>query len=408
MANVTFVLKEPNSKKETLIYMMFSFDNMRLKISTGEKILPFFWNSSKNRAKESKQFPEYPEFNSFLDKLESDVKNIYRKLKNENITPTIDLLKHHLNNERNNILDSKISFRNFANNYIEESKNNKAKSTVVTYKTCLDHLDRFSQENKIPLEFESINVDFYNKFIVYLNKNNLSQNTVGKQIKILKAFLNEATERDINTNLDFRKKKFKKLTEETDKIYLSIQEIEKIYSIKLHNHRKYDIARDLFIIGCCTGLRFSDFSQLIKENIIENNKLKLKTQKTGETVVIPLHKYVLEIFKKYNGELPRVISNQKLNEYIKLICKIAKIKEMTETSITKGGKLEKQISPKYMLVSTHTARRSFATNLFLADVSSITIMKITGHKTEKSFLRYIRISQEENANKLLNHPFFKI
>jgi integrase len=95
-----------------------------------------------------------------------------------------------------------------------------------------------------------------------------------------------------------------------------------------------------------------------------------------------------------------------MNEYIKKVGEIAKINEMTMSSITRGGMIEKTTTEKYKLISTHTARRSFATNLFLADVPAITIMKITGHKTDKSFLRYIRISQEENANKLLNHPFF--
>ena len=164
--------------------------------------------------------------------------------------------------------------------------------------------------------------------------------------------------------------------------------------------------RDLFILGCYTGLRFSDFTQIVKENILEGNKIKIRTQKTNELVVIPVHPFVKEILEKYDGNIPAPISNQKMNEFLKKVGEEAEIKEMIMSSITRGGIMERNTTEKYNLITTHTARRSFATNLYLADVPAITIMKITGHKTDKSFLRYIRISQEENANKLLNHPFF--
>ena len=85
---------------------------------------------------------------------------------------------------------------------------------------------------------------------------------------------------------------------------------------------------------------------------------------------------------------------------------LANVKELTETTITRGGIVQKSVLPKFKLISTHTARRSFATNIYLAGVPTISIMKITGHKTERSFMSYIRISQEENADKLINHPFF--
>jgi len=101
------------------------------------------------------------------------------------------------------------------------------------------------------------------------------------------------------------------------------------------------------------------------------------------------------------------MSNPKMNLYLKHIGERAKINDIAEVSITKGGKLIKNSVKKFSLIVTHTARRSFATNLYLAGIPSITIMKITGHKTEKNFLRYIGISQEENANNLLNHTFFK-
>ena len=179
-----------------------------------------------------------------------------------------------------------------------------------------------------------------------------------------------------------------------------------IYKHDLTENKKLERVRDLFIIGCYTGLRFSDFIQLTKGNIIDDNKVKIRTQKTKDTVIIPLHPYVREILERYKWNIPDPITNQKMNKYLKEIGEDAKIKGKIQVRITKGGELKKSTPDKFSLISTHTARRSFASNCYLAGIPAITIMKVTGHKSEGSFLRYIRISQEENANKLLDHPFF--
>lgn len=219
--------------------------------------------------------------------------------------------------------------------------------------------------------------------------------------------MNEATERGVNNNLEFRNKKFKTIREESDSIYLSVDELNKIEKLDLSSSPRLEKVKDLFLIGCYTGLRFSDFTQIKQENInSDNTVINIRTHKTGQRVSIPLHKTVRNILKKYNNNLPKAYTNQTMNEYLKQIVSLAGIKELIETTITRAGKIEKNISPKYKLVSTHTARRSFATNLYLAEVPTISIMKITGHKTEKSFLQYIRVTQKENADKLLTHPFF--
>ena len=124
-------------------------------------------------------------------------------------------------------------------------------------------------------------------------------------------------------------------------------------------------------------------------------------------VVIPIHSFVREIINKYGGELPPAISNQKMNQYLKEIVELAGIDTTNKIAITKGGITVTELFKKFELVTTHTARRSFATNAYLSDVPTISIMKITGHTTEISFMRYIRISQQDNANKLVSHPFFK-
>ena len=409
MADAKFTLKEPNAKQETLIYLFYNFNNKRLKYSTGEKINPKFWNPESQRARESKQFPEHPEFNSRLDKIQVAVKNSYRKLQNDEKTITPELLKEELEiTLKIKEQKERITLFDFIEKYIEESKSFKAAGSVTVYKTIYKHLKNYSIAKKKRVDFDTIDLDFYNDYMVYLMKvANLSNNTLGKNIKTLKTFLNEASERGLNTNFEYKRKKFKSLKEESDKIYLSENEIQIIYNLDLSAKPYLDRIRDLFVIGCYTGLRFSDYGQINQENILDGNKLKVRAFKTKDIVVIPISRLVNEILLKYNFQLPKPITNQKTNEYLKVIGEIAKIDLPIETNITKGGIRVKSITKKYQLISSHTARRSFATNLYLADVPSITIMKITGHKSEKVFLQYIRVTQEQNANKLLNHPFFK-
>ncbi|USD26596.1 site-specific integrase [Flagellimonas marinaquae] len=410
MPNARFILKEPNAKTETLVYLVYDYQYKRFKYSTGEKIDPKFWNKKNQRAKETRKFPQYPEFNARLDMLANGINTAFRKLLNDGIQPNNEILKKAFLQavEGNVIQPDKITLLNFIEKYIDESKTSKKEGTLKAYKTAFRYLKEYSQKIKKPLDFDTITLEFYNQYTGYLTyEHNLSANTVGKHIKTLKTFLNEATDRGINQNMDFKKRKFKTTREESDSIYLSVDELKNIESIDFSDSPRLDKVRDLFLIGCFTGLRFSDFTQIKPENIDYGKSiLQIRTQKTGQRVSIPLHATVKRILKKYNNELPKAYVNQVMNKYLKDVASISGLKQLVQTTITKGGKVQKNNCPKYELVTTHTARRSFATNLYLADVPSISIMKITGHKTERSFMQYIKISQEENADKLLNHPFF--
>lgn len=407
MPKLNFFLKEPKSKEKTLVYLFFSYNNKRLKYSTGEKILVKFWNSKDQRAKETKKFPEYPEFNQRLTNIVTTTNNAYRKILNDGKEPSNKLLKDELDAKLRFInKEEKPTLLSFIDRFIEENKPLKSDGTIKTYNQTKRFLNQYSDEKK-QIDFQDINLEFYNSFLAFMINKGYSQNSIGKYIQVLKTFLNAATDRGINKNFEYRNSKFKRISEQSESIYLTTDELDNIYNLNLERDKQLDKVRDLFIIGCYSGLRFSDFSQLKPENFIDENKIRIRTEKTDEIVIIPQHRYVRSIFKKYKNQVPPALSNQKMNVYIKHIGKIAKITKPIETSITKGGKVVRETKPKYQLITTHTARRSFATNLYLADVPTITIMKITGHKTEQSFLKYIKISQEENANKLLNHPFFK-
>jgi integrase len=241
----------------------------------------------------------------------------------------------------------------------------------------------------------------------FLINKNYGKNTIGTLIKNLKVFMNEAVDRKVTTNMQFKNRRFKTVEEPTDNIYLTEGDIKRLYELDLTDNNRLEKVRDLFIIGCYTGLRFSDLTKLRRENISrDGSTAKINTIKTGETVIIPLKSYVKAILAKYDGEPPQAISNQKMNEYLKELGQLADIDEDILITSTKGGVRATDSYKKWGLITTHTARRSFATNAYLQGVPSISIMKITGHRTEKSFLKYIKISQEDNANKLINHPFF--
>lgn len=407
MAKFNFNLRKPNSITATPINLVIRWNKIKLVYPTFETIIPKYWNSDSQKV--ITDFVGYSEFNYNLDKIKTDASNEFRKFVNDNEhrPPTKVEFKKELDKifnpdtkkEKHDTLFSFIEY------FINESTAQKTQLTIKQYRNTVRHLKEFSKN----LDFENITLDFYYEFTTFLQENKgLAPNTIGKVIKILKTFLNEATERNINTNLAFRSKKFKVTNTPTEKIYLTDTDIDKMYNLDLSDNKRLDKVRDLFIIGCYTALRFSDFSQIEPENIIKKGtQIKIETYKTGETVIIPLHYRVKEILRKYDNTTPRALSNQKMNQYIKEVGKLAKINEIVIKSEKKGNlRIDKKIR-KYKLISTHTARRSGATNMFLADIKPIEIMKVTGHKTEKAFMRYIKIDAEKNADLLMNNKFFQ-
>jgi integrase len=423
MPDATFVLKEPTSKKPTLIYLLFRFNNQRLKYSTSEKILPKYWNDVKQRVKEMRTFPAHSKINKRLDDLAQTAKDAHRDLINNRKNPTPfkikDALDKILFKEEH---AQQTTFLKFVDDLITNS--NRKANTLKQWRQTLKKLYEFKQSTNSEVDFDTIDIDFYNRFIQFLNKKgytqtrkrtngktsarkNYAKNTIGGFIKAIKIFMNEAVDRKLTKNLEYRNKSFKVTEEQVDKIYLSQGEILNIYNLDLSEDARLEKVRDLFIVACYTGLRFSDLIQVQPANIVnDGTQIRIRTEKTSELVVIPLHRFVKQIIAKYKGSLPPVISNQKMNKYIKEIGEMVGIDETTRIAITRGGKTENESYSKFDLITTHTARRSFATNAYLMDIPSISIMKITGHTTERSFMKYIRISQEDNANKLLNHPFF--
>ncbi|MFR9656925.1 MAG: site-specific integrase [Rikenellaceae bacterium] len=210
-----------------------------------------------------------------------------------------------------------------------------------------------------------------------------------------------------NGNIESRK--FKVVTAKVDNIYLTEAELTAMYELDLSKRPALDAARDVFLMGCYTAQRYSDYSTINETNIRKLMSgevvVDLKQLKTGNRVIVPARREVLEILAKYDNILPKTYE-QKVNKYIKEVAEMAGITDEIEVEQMEEGRIVKNIVSKNELVKTHTARRSGATNMYLAGIPSIAIMKITGHKTEKEFMKYIKASEEETAMELMNHPYF--
>lgn len=409
-----FYLKDIHSVNPTPIYLQSKFDYERLILTAGEKILPIHWDFTSKRAIIKFNRSEYSMMNDWLDKIEMAAKDYYRTCRLQGIAPTAAKIKEFLEGKFNLnpkpivIIEQpiKLSLLGFIDKFTDTEKNNKLHSTIQVYKTAKKHLINFaSLQGKKDIQFEDINSEFYDNYVQYLYSLNFAKNSVGKQIKILKTFLNNATDKGINTNLFFKSKLFKKPTEEVDKIFLTDDEIQRIYALDLAGMGSIEATRDLFVIACYTGFRFSDFSTLKSEHI-DDNFITKKTLKTKAKVVIPIHTVVRRILEKYDYNLPHCIANTHANGQLKDIAQMAKINSDVEVIKTIGGKYERKVYKKWELVCTHTGRRSFATNSFLAGVPAISIMMITGHATESVFMKYISIDELANAEHIQSHAFF--
>lgn len=405
---VNYYLKHVGAKEATLISMQIKFPiDQRVVISTGDKIHPEEWDFTKQRAISNRRSPGNTETNLWLDKIEGCVKSIFRNLFIDGITPTAPIVREKLLA----VLDiapvkaqqKKQDLLGFIEEFMVQSAVNKTLETIKSYKTTLNHLRNFAAEYKQGVDFKDITIDFYHKFTGHLQDIGNSKNTISKQIKNLKTFMGEATERGLNSNMDFRSRSFRKVTEEVDKIYLTEEEIQRLCGLKLPKAKER--VRDLFVIACYTGLRYSDFSRITPDNIL-HDQIHMRTQKTGEKVIIPLATIVKDILAKYDYQLPSAVSNQKMNQYLKDLGELAGIDDPIVITRTIGGTRVRTTYKKFQLISAHCGRRSMATNAYKRGVPSISLMKITGHSTEKAFMSYIRISQLENAEVLARHDFF--
>ncbi len=418
---VNFYLKDKSANYPVWIYCYITYQNKKVTHYTDKKIEPKYWNLESQQVRKSHS--SNAEWNFWLKDIRTFVAKLElewsKKHSSSGIVPIIPptYLKENLDkyftkttkDEREE--DSQKSFWGFYNQFLTRMKNGTRKhstkgtpmapKTISQFDNLKHHLENYQKVKKIKIEFDKIDLTFYYDFVEHLTtKLKLAPNTIGKLITNLKVFLREAFEERVTTNNIFTHRKFRSISSESDTKYLTPIEIKEIADLDLKTNLKLDRVRDMFIISCNTALRYSDIVKIKPENIVDD-MIDITQFKTKDKVAIPIMKEVGRLLSKYNYCLPK-ISNQKFNEYLYEVVKKCKGLEIEVTKKTIQGKQEIIIKkPKYEFISSHTARRSFATNEYmLRELSIQQIMSITGHKTERSFYKYIRQTPKENAERI--------
>lgn len=411
MANIKFIIRDMNAKTEQTVYVTSRFGrNEKLMYATPLKVKPSLWDEKRERVKNTGYCSYREEVNGALNAIDALIKSFMAQvamsesevLSKESLKNLLDV---HFGKKRMQAKDFHSYFEEFIRS-CETRTNPKRGGQTLSYKTMREYarthyyILEYEKKRGIKLDFNNINQSFMNDFIAFLQEQNLSTNTIGHKIVCIKALMRSANENDLTSNMKFQF--FKGISEQSDNIALSEEELDSLARFDFSSNPRLERVRDLFLVGCWTGLRFSDFTSIRKENILDG-MITITQHKTDASVVIPVHPVFKAIWNKYEGILPSNISNQKFNDYIKEVCKIVGINSRVLKSITRGGKKQTTVYEKWQLVSSHTARRSFATNLYKSGFPAVSIMQITGHRTESAFLKYIKVTKEEHAKMLMKH-----
>lgn len=392
MATFNFYLRDANAKETTPIVLFISSQGVVSKISTGESIEPRNWDKKRQQVKKS--YVGSPELNEFLNSFILRAQGAYRAFTTANIQPTSDQLRKAIELPKKK---SNAEFKNALDLFISQNKNTKQPSTIRKYNSLSNHLTKFQNQNRKTLSFEMIDLDFHQSFINFLVSDlKQNNNTVCKYVKALKSFMQWALDREYHNNMTF--KKFKASEYSVDITYLTEKEVLKIYELALSENKTLDRVRDAFCFGCFTGQRFSDIHNIQWEDI-KNGTWFLNTKKTRDLIEIPLNKYALAIIKKYKDRPKPVeaFSNQKMNDHLKDLAKLAELDEKQKLISYNGNKKIETTEFKYNLVTTHTARRTFVTLSLEKGMRPETVMEITGHRDYKTLKRYIKITSKVKA-----------
>ena len=289
-----------------------------------------------------------------------------------------------------------------------------ATKTINTYVTTLNHLRFLGMAN---VTLNELDMDWYYEFTSRSedggkHTSTLSKNYIAKMVKKVKRVLRFAEDSGSQVHPSYKSTSFKAQEETADNIYLSREELEAISAVDILPHNtSMRRSRDLFLIGCYTGLRVSDYTRLSREHIVDIDGVEffeIVSQKTGRMVTIPIHPVVREIIKANDGDLPERQPEQVINRNIKTIGAMAGITGKAAVVQTTGGLKVKRNYLKYELIKTHTARRSFCTNAYLGGLDCLDIMAVSGHTSEANFLKYIKVTRRETAKRLAEHSFFQV
>jgi integrase len=392
---VNFYLDKPKLDAETAIYLFARLGKQTIKVKTGDYIHPSFWNIKPNRQGNHVMgnYRESVDLNYELGELKSKVIRAYKKRIEENPSFRFaDFKEDILSLLHPSEPKQEKTFEEIFKEYIQVHSAHRSQSTLLKYQGILNHLKAFSEKKKYVLTFQGMDMRFFDEMRNYLVKDlEHKDNTVWKTFATLKAFLSWALDRDYHQNLTF--KKFNAPQKDVDIIYLTKEELDKLYDFNLTMNPRLDRVRDVFCFACATGQRYSDVAALRRSDI-KGKRWVLRQVKTDSANIVPLMPKARAILNKYKEEplpLP-VLSNQKTNDYLKELGELVGIDEPTSMTTRRGGERLVDTRPKYEFLTMHTARRTFITLSLEGRMRTEVVMKISGHTNYQTFKKYIKIT----------------
>lgn len=391
----------------TTVYVQVCIDRKTKLYSTGIRVKYENWDENSQRLKKSwgygyeKHFAKINKRKLYIDSIIDQAVINNTKLTFDYVTQELDKLENPLVDEIQEVIveekqEEQKPFYEWFEKYINEMDSFQSEEIAKHRRTTLNKLKRFFGY-KIP-NFSDIDFKFYSEFRNWLlEEDELANSSVNKQFDYLKGFLRYASKFklfDVSILNDFdRLKEY-----ETHIVYVTKEELKKLWEHQFTSDR-LERVRDLFVFACATGMRESDFSNIKPENV-KNGELNFTTIKTHDPLVIPINSYSGAVLEKYEKILPKY-SQQKFNDYIKEVAQEVGL-DTPEQVITyrKGVRIETTV-PKYELITSHTARRTFITQCIMRGMPIPIIRSMTGHKDLKSFQKYIKITDTDKRKEML-------
>lgn len=387
-----YLAKRPSQNGECAVYCYVREYNETLALNTGQRVKSELWDSELQRAnprltRNNIIKGQLKSLNHFLNSYESKIFDIERVIRSKQpdtgFSIIAEAIKRQFDKKKDGLFD-------IYNDFLKIKRQEVSKPAIQKFQRIKSLLQEYQKYFHETLTFDKITPVFFSKFYAYLVENkSMLNNTANKNIQFLKTFLIWANNNGYTDNSSY--KVFKAKSESNEVIYLTEPELMKLYNLQLTEER-LERVRDIFVFQCFTGVRYSDIQNISREDI-KNSTWNVRTQKTHQIIEIPLNSYALSILARYN-EYPKplpVISNQKMNTYLKELCKLAGIDESIRTIKYKGSERIEASYKKYEVIGTHTARRTFVSLSLQKGMKPENIMAITGHTTYRMMQKYLKI-----------------
>lgn len=422
MATTNFLYRSSKENANLVLRLLFRYNNEDYVIGTKTKIevSKNYWkNDHKSNSRDITIKNQQTEIKNQINKLDRYIIKCFNNISKDKVNKEwLDSIVFDYYNPLKEVKkDIPIDLINFIDFYIKRKKEDIEPATVTKYNVIKHKMMRLQTSRNKIIRIKDINEDFKLEFLNYYKKEKYNQNTTSRELDIIKTICYYAESVGVEINPQLKRLKIKKLL--VKKIYLNDAELQ---SIEIINDlpSRLENARDWLIISCHLGQRVSDFlkfdKSMIKYDEDKNGKkrpfIEFIQKKTKKLMTIPIFPKVEEYLNKRNGDFPDKISDQRYNDYIKEVCKIARIDEMIY------GKKQLNISdkknetkirgvfdqyPKYELVTSHIGRRSFATNYYYNNKPIRLLKFMTGHSTEAAFLNYIGKKNKDIAMDIFNY-----